>query len=132
MVPMVRRQSRSKSSSPGSELERQYEENVSLIVKNAELEAEIDDLKRELEHVRRDVDMLAAQTPVRHITEEMRQRLMLQSQAYAQQNAQNVQQMHAQALGAQGMFGWHDCTCVPGRSVLLQGDHRCLISLPIS
>ena len=118
MVPMVRRQSRSRSSSPGGELE-----------------AEIDNLKRQLEDVRRDVDALIdrltpAQTPVRHITEEMHHLMLLQSQAQVQQcalNAQNVQQMHAQAMGAQGVLQWHDCTCVPGRAatfgVLRRGDN---------
>jgi len=73
--------------------------------------------------------------PYHQITEEMRQRMMLQSQAHAQQA--QVQQNRAlaqqqlnfqglgQALGEQSgaQNNWPYCNCVPGRGGFLRGDN---------
>jgi len=155
MIPVAKRQTSSDSSS--KELLSSIKPNAEI----AELKARIDDLERQLEHVRGDIDgwreiahawrdradaahrlrqqdhAQAAMNPLPYhqITEEMRQRMMLQSQAHAQQA--QVQQNRAlaqqqlnfqglgQALGEQSgaQNNWPYCNCVPGRGGFLRGDN---------
>lgn len=158
VVPIARRKTSSDSSS----------------TEIAELQARIDDLERQLENIRGDIDgwreiahawrdradeahrlrqqdhAQAALQPLLHhqITEEMRQRMMLQAQAqvqqaHAQQNqALAQQQQHFQnpfnqglvnqGLGQLGQLGeqrglaqndWPYCNCVPGRVGFLRGEN---------
>ena len=108
----------------------------------AELQARVDELERELDAVRRAWreaetwrQQAVAQQPlqVHQITEDMRQRMMLQAQAQAQQA--QMQQNHGlaaqqfygqglgQILGAQAQNDWPYCNCVPGRGGFLRGDN---------
>ena len=135
MVPIAQK-SRSKSQSLGE----------------AKLQAKVDDLERKLDKIIRDVDALIdrftpapERDPLLHrITEEMRQRMLLQA-AQAQHQMAQAQQNHSLAQQAQyhqglaqqqlrnaqffqhggpyDMVGWGDCTCIPGRSALLRGDN---------
>ena len=112
----------------------------------AELQARVDELERELDAVRRAWreaetwrQQAVAQQPlqVHQITEDMRQRMVLQSQAQAQRAqalAQHAQDMtgvpafYGQGLGQLGVFGnaqndWLYCNCVPGRGGFLRGDN---------
>ena len=146
MIPVAKR---SPSKSPSGELERQYKENVSLIAKVAKLERQIDNLERELDAVRRAwreaetwrrEQQAVVQQPlqVHQITEDMRQRMVLQAQAQqqiAQQNQGLAQQnFYGQGLSQLGLLGqqsgaqawpdWADvCMCVPGRGGFLRGDN---------
>ena len=94
----------------------------------AELQARVDDLERELEVARAALRPL----PYHQITEDMRQCMMLQSQAQQQQLAQQSQALAAQQfygqglgqiLGAQAQGNWPYCNCVPGRGGFLRGDN---------
>jgi len=109
----------------------------------AELQARVDELERELDAVRRAWreaetwrQQAVAQQPlqVHQITEDMRQRMMLQAQAQAQQcqalaqQQQNYHNAFNQGLGQLGVFGnaqndWPYCNCVPGRGGFLRGDN---------
>jgi len=103
----------------------------------AELEGELDAVRRawrEAETWRREQQAVAQQPlQVHQITEDMRQRMMLQAQAQAQQA--QMQQNHGlaaqqfygqglgQILGAQAQNDWPYCNCVPGRGGFLRGDN---------
>jgi len=121
------------------------------------LQARVDDLERELEHVRGDIDgwreiahawrdradaahrvrqqeHAQAALGYHQVTEEMRQRMMLQSQAQQQLAQQNQSlgqqalqnQFYGQELGQLGVFGNQQipyCNCVPGRGGFLRGDN---------
>jgi hypothetical protein len=95
----------------------------------AELEGELNAVRRawgEAETWRQQA--IAPQVlQVHQITEDMRQRMMLQAQAQqqvAQQNQGLAQQNYAQGLGQLGAQNdWPYCNCVPGRGGFLRGDN---------
>jgi hypothetical protein len=109
-------------------------ENARLIAKLAEVEAERD-IWRDFANMaqiadRRVIVEATWRAWQHHVTDEMRQRMMLQAQAQNQQFAvqQAMQQRSDYQQGLSQMnvptpFMWHDCTCVPGRSALLRGDN---------
>jgi hypothetical protein len=102
------------------------------------LQTRIDELERELEHVRGDRDywrslahtwrdradaMQTAQQPFYQVTEEMRQRMMLQALAQQQQAQQLGQHLEAQQAFYVNAQQMHYCNCVPGRTGFLRGDN---------
>jgi hypothetical protein len=114
------------------ESERQYEENVSLIARIAQLETEVDNLNRREEQIRRDRDhwyhlatmQRAAQSPNYSALFGFQDNRGLAQQMQAQSQLQSAQ---ALAQAAQNQINaWHDCTCVPGRAstfgILRRGD----------
>jgi hypothetical protein len=141
LIPLVRRSGN--TSPPAARLidlegerDRQYEENVALIIKIAALEHERDEARADAERWEAlarswEARYHEAMNPVleRGILAQQRQQalyqLAMQQQAQQPTQAQlNAQNFYSQALFGQSQLGVFsgDCTCVPGRSALLRGD----------
>jgi hypothetical protein len=114
------------------ESERQYEENVSLIARIAQLETEVDNLNRREEQIRRDRDhwyylatmQRAAQNP--DYSTGFQDNRGLAQQMQAQSQLQSAQALAQAAQNQVNAWHRHDCTCVPGRAstfgILRRGD----------